>query len=155
MADVKRDLTDKEFAGITVASILESNQRATTNPPRVSFHDEGFVKQKIMDDIQDQIDKTKGRFELMAQGVLYQNAKAISGALSATHHDCLYVGGPRDGQIHETLKCMDTVVLGPHDNAPTYDRQGDTTTFVYRKPANPVETKAETWRDRAIRDPLF
>jgi hypothetical protein len=63
------------------------------------------------------------------------------------HHSCRFLGGPKDGQILEIadvsteIPCSDGI----------YTRHGNT--FTFRQP--PAESKPETWRDRAIWEPIF
>ncbi len=68
--------------------------------------------------------------------------------LGATRHDCFFSGGPRDGQINETPDETMTIIV----QQGFYDRSS-TRTFVFREPT--PEPKTETWRDRAIREPMW
>ncbi len=75
-----------------------------------------------------------------------------------SRHDCLFTGGPRDGEIHEVEDSTMIVHVNEFNvfmgGEPDVYVRLTTTQFVFQD-TSAKSAEEETWRDRAIKDPIF
>lgn len=95
-----------------------------------------------------------------SDGIYTRHGNTFIFHMNSTRHDCAFIGGPEDGKIREIGD--EIRVFGVGYVGTDASRMGDyvrssPTAFTFRPWVDdvPAEPKPETWRDRAIREPML